>query len=637
MPFLRSVVNWLCFLPFVGLFGGVFVLDDHFTGGTGAGKPVFFFAAMGLVPIAALLAYCNGRQRPEWCLTDLLIPLFAVTGLVITYLNHPVWNAEMVILVLLVVLYFSFRVALVQHKYNGLILLLAFMATGCIEGVWGLLQLYGLASSQHALFGVTGSFFNPGPYAGYLAAALPVALYYTMYDSKTVRESLRQTMWGRYLRWGIALITLIAVVLILPATMSRAAWIAGGAGCIMVVLLYLGRYRESGSGIRMLLPLTGKSIALLVAAIVLMGVALVGLYRLKKDSADGRALIWKVSVDVVEKQWYGVGLGYFSGRYGEAQENYFAAGRGTAQDALLAGVPEYAFNEFIQVFVELGVVPFVVMLVILGYAYIAGIRRGKLAEAGSLTALLIFSTMSYPFSLLPFLVVLMFLISTCVSADGAEAVRIKEMSRFRFFKGLWQNSWVTGLLLISCGVVACSLHIWYPVFVAHKQWSKARMLYQTGSYEAVVEQYRGLLPYLGDQSHYLFEYGQALSKTARYGESMEVIARAIAISGDPMLLVVQGKNHRGLGNYQWAEHYFRKAAYRVPHRLYPYYMMAVTYDEAGLPDKALEMANRVLTKAVKIASPATQEMRMEMKTLIDRIAADNKKQGVQNDKTLDTE
>lgn len=50
-------------------------------------------------------------------------------------------------------------------------------AGGGIEAVWGLSQLYGYAVSNHSLYVLTGSFFNPGPYSGYLAMILPVCLY----------------------------------------------------------------------------------------------------------------------------------------------------------------------------------------------------------------------------------------------------------------------------------------------------------------------------------------------------------------------------------------------------------------------------------------------------------------------------
>ena len=44
---------------------------------------------------------------------------------------------------------------------------------GAVEAVWGLCQLYGFSVSGHSRYALTGSFFNPGPYAGYLAKISP--------------------------------------------------------------------------------------------------------------------------------------------------------------------------------------------------------------------------------------------------------------------------------------------------------------------------------------------------------------------------------------------------------------------------------------------------------------------------------
>jgi len=47
---------------------------------------------------------------------------------------------------------------------------------GGIEAIWGMRQIYGLAISNHSLYALTGSFYNPGPYSGYLAMIFPICL-----------------------------------------------------------------------------------------------------------------------------------------------------------------------------------------------------------------------------------------------------------------------------------------------------------------------------------------------------------------------------------------------------------------------------------------------------------------------------
>ena len=48
------------------------------------------------------------------------------------------------------------------------------IAFGMKEAVLGLLQVYGYEPSNHSLYALTGSFYNPGPYSGFLAMCLPL-------------------------------------------------------------------------------------------------------------------------------------------------------------------------------------------------------------------------------------------------------------------------------------------------------------------------------------------------------------------------------------------------------------------------------------------------------------------------------
>ena len=48
---------------------------------------------------------------------------------------------------------------------------------GGYEAFLGFRQLYGFSVSNHRLYALTGSFYNPGPYMGYLAMVLPVCVY----------------------------------------------------------------------------------------------------------------------------------------------------------------------------------------------------------------------------------------------------------------------------------------------------------------------------------------------------------------------------------------------------------------------------------------------------------------------------
>ena len=104
---------------------------------------------------------------------------------------------------------------------------------GGVEAVWGLRQLYGFSVSGHSLYALTGSFFNPGPYGGYLAMALPVCLHCYLHASKCKKKHI-----FRQAGIGIAGISGLLVLCVLPATMSRSAWIAATVGCAWVAYMH---------------------------------------------------------------------------------------------------------------------------------------------------------------------------------------------------------------------------------------------------------------------------------------------------------------------------------------------------------------------------------------------------------------
>ena len=67
-----------------------------------------------------------------------------------------------------------------SHSINigvKMLLVWSLILSGAVEAVWGLLQVYGYEPSNHSLYALTGSFYNPGPYSGFLAMCVPVALH----------------------------------------------------------------------------------------------------------------------------------------------------------------------------------------------------------------------------------------------------------------------------------------------------------------------------------------------------------------------------------------------------------------------------------------------------------------------------
>lgn len=460
----------------------------------------------------------------------------------------------------------------------------ALMGWASVQAVWGMCQLFGLAPSGHALYALTGSFFNPGPYSGYLAMALPVCLHEYLCRQQTDPA-------GRY----AAALAGLLILCVLPAGMSRSAWLAAGVSCGWVY----GRHRGWGQRLRAFRqrkPGLFRGAVAGVCAVVCLGG--LGLYQLKPDSALGRLFMARMSARAVwAEPWTGHGAGSFAAAYGEAQEAYFAAGCHAAWEERVAGSPEYAFNEYVQSAVEIGIpLTLVLVALLVGCGYV-GWWKHRYGVCGALLSLGVFAFSSYPLQLPVFLVTGVCLLAACLLGKSRK---------------VW---WIFALCVAAAGGGRLSDD--RAVVEACREWANARTLYHAGAYGVAEEEYKQLYPLLKDRASFLFEYGHGLHKQGKYEASNRVLEEAAKHSCDPMIWNIRGKNHQALGNGKEAEQCFLHATHLLPGRIYPYYLLAKLYASAGYrhPEKLEEMKHLVRCKEPKVPSMAIREMREEVERL----------------------
>ena len=413
------------------------------------------------------------------------------------------------------------------------------IAFGVKEAVLGLLQVYGYEVSNHSLYALTGSFYNPGPYSGFLAMCLPLAL----------NEWLK----GERIWKHVALMALVLMVVVLPSGMSRTAWLAAVvASCYVCGMRYrdrLYRYRK-----------------LFWVGVLLLAVSGIGAYHWKKDSADGRLLMWKVAFQHVPLPWNGVGWENVAGAYGDAQERYFASGKGTPQEEYVAGAPEYVFNEYLQVGLAWGVPAMLGIIIGVVVCFSWGHGSRQYGVCGALLSLAVFAFASYPFQFLAFILAFIALLVAC--AMGYRKVWVQVMAL---------------VLGIGLGIYA----------VGHRPAKDARRM---------------------------FEEAHALHKAGEWQASTELLKETMKVSSDAMVLNIIGKNFQAMGYPYIAEGWFIRSTHRLPNRIYPYYLLAKLYAEHPklFPKEKLEWAVRmVLEKEAKVESTAIREMREEVKNLLD--------------------
>lgn len=468
---------------------------------------------------------------------------------------------------------------------------LSLMFWGGIEAIWGLRQLYGFSVSRHLHYSLTGSFLNPGPYGGFLAMILPICLHQYMCINEWKQAHILRKI-GRLL----AVVVSSLILCVLPASMSRSAWLAGAMGCVWVVYMhrdrvrwnylwhkYKKRYIVCGLGLFFILMLGGY-----------------GMFLLKPDSALGRLFMWKITCQAIAKYPQGCDNGY-AFAYGEAQENYFANTDYAGWEERVAGSPDYAFNEYLEFALTEGLVVCVMILMITLLCLRIGMKLGRFGICGGMIALLVFSFSSYPMHIPAFMIAYICLLLACGIGDVIGKLIVL----------------ITLIILCTGGYSG----IWQQKKEAYRDWEHANGLYHLGAYGAANEAYKVLYPYLGDKAKYLYEYGHSLHKSGYYDESNVYLEKARQHSADPMILNIMGKNYQELECYELAENCFISAINRLPGRIYPYYLLAKLYAEPGFCDKEKfeRMKQIVLTKGPKIHSKAIDEMRLELKELAKKL------------------
>jgi len=604
---IRHIVQLIELISYLMVLSNTFVINRELEQGIVSAKHFWFYLSVGIIATSSIVAVVriirlhsqSDIKLVRISLNDFLVLLLGVTTLSVSYFaNSSEALTKYILLVLLIILYFYFKTAFQTQKAARYWLSLFLIITGLVESLWGLRQLYGFEQSQHNLFRITGSFFNPGPYSCYVAVILPMAFYYTIKYRICYKVNFHLRNISIYFLWGISVLTVVSSILVLPVAMSRTAWIAGCGGCGFVLLYFIAKNNRVKTFV---IRNRKKGFLAVSISILLIISGGFGMYRFKKDSADGRLFMWKNTIELINQNPMGVGIGNFSGSYGHVQAAYFESGKGTEDEKRVAGNPEYAFNEYLQICAEQGIIVFLLFMCIIGYSLYIGIKRKRIAATSSLLALLIVAGASYPFSVLPFLIVLVFLLALIHNDE----------------KGIPVPKPVS-IAFACCGLIIVSLCLYnrYPTYDAYKKWNKVKILYSAGNKE-VVEEYRNIYPLLSDQIKFLFEYAQCLNKAKLYEESNEVLINAVKISCDPMLYNVMGKNYHALKQFAEAEKCFIKSSNIVPSRLYPYYLMALMYVDAGEVEKAKKMAQIVLTKEPKVQSTAVREMRNEMKKLLE--------------------
>ena len=405
--------------------------------------------------------------------------------------------------------------------------------------ITGILQIAGRFTSHNIQFLLTGPFINPGPYGGFIAVLMAVGISFCVLENATGRFST-------IVKW-VAGVAAAAGFMVLPASMSQAAWL--GLAVSMIILILKNDVAVKWlSSHRWILPI-------LIIALVILSFAV---FLMKKDSALGRLHMWRIESRIIAKHPVkGVGKSNFAYSYGMEQAAFFMEKERSTTSVRVAGCPEYAFNEYLGAGVKFGLVGLIFSIILVTGCCIKLLRANNPLGYGCIV-FSVFAFFSYPMS-------------------------------------IWQFRLIAGLFL-AASVSSC---------LKTGQWIPYAVFLVIAIYFAVLSK----RTHREDTIRDCYYEGYTLFQNKAYSAAIPLLERGSLMSSDPMFHNILGRCHEAMGEYNAAEKEYVLAHYMVPGRLYPLVLLQEMYLARGDTIRARTAYDAIVRIPLNPANPNMDKLR----------------------------
>ena len=493
--------------------------------------------------------------------------VFITSGLFKEIENTP--KEYFIIISITLLLFFCFA------SHNGLyrllislqsnILLHGIVVVCMLTSVHGFLQYFGLISSNHSAFPITGTFENPAGFAAVQAALFPF-VFTKCFDKANGKIAQLITI-------SVSLLCFVSVVL----SGSRTGFIAL-CSVIVVVLAFTE-----------IITSFFKTHRWLWAPIILLTASVfVTLYHIKPDSADGRLFIWSRCFEMIkEHPLLGYGASGFHRCYMSAQADYFRAHQDSPY-VMLADNVGHPFNEYIKLTIQFGLIGLfaaIILLIWIVWKLSKSEKKTKVLGLSFVTSLFIMCQFSYPFRYAVVWLMCFIAITPVVVKSEKQTFEVPSYIRI-----------VTSSILLLV-LVTTLRRMYYDM-----KWAEISKRALIGQVDRMLKYYEGMPSDIKHNPLFLYNYAAELNYSKLHEKSIALTLKCAEDWNDYDVQILFASNYAYLHDKEKAIQSFDNAYNMIPCRFEPLYGKMMVYEDSHDTINVLRMANEIIEKPVKIRS-----------------------------------
>lgn len=444
---------------------------------------------------------------------------------------------------------------------------------------------------------------KPEPFYGYIAIIFPICLN-TLLRFKNCNKL---TWWeSRTFLFYFSVFGAVSILIALSFNTSHPVWGAAILSGIWVCWMRMIGWKQTKETIQQHNKLF--AISSIVLFVIATAIILAGNIR-KAHAGDRRLLIWNLTTQaIMEHPVTGTGIGGFPTTYAKAQSAYFESNIASSKEKQTAICPQYAYNEYLQIGLELGITGLLLFIFWLAFSLYYGIKHRQIGASGGILALGIYALYSYPLQFPTYWVLLLFMTVICVTNPKQDKLRAQRSIPY---------------ISAIAAVLSCILFYGQKdCYYTYKEWKTLQELYHDQAYEQAVNRYANLFTHLYHRTDFLYEGAECFSKTGQHEIAIIWLDRALKLSADPELYYAIAENKEAIKQYQEAEAYLQEVSRLLPERGYTYFLLTKLYAKPSFfhPDKLQKAAKRFLSFQPSTQNDITKEMKEEIMQIMKRQA-----------------